>query len=94
MLALLDSGSKIKAIYLIFPYEQGLLIRPTNVGAEKIDGNTLDIYEMVIATFLVTNKANQGRFFENTFLLANFSPKVVYRMVFFTLSSANIDFLG
>ena len=31
-----------------------------NVGAQKIDGTMLDIYELVVAAFSVTNKANQS----------------------------------
>ena len=41
----------------------------------------------------MTNNANWIRFFEKTFLVANVSPKVVFKMLFLTLSSANIDFL-
>ena len=54
----------------------------------------LDTYKMVVAAFLVVDKANRVKFFEDIFLVANVSPKVVLRMPFFTLSSANVDFLG
>ena len=54
----------------------------------------LDIFEMVVAVFSVTDKANQVWFFEKTFLVANFSPEIVFEMLFLTLSSANINFLG
>ena len=40
------------------------------------------------------DKANQERFFEVIFLVANVSPEVVFGMLFFTLSGANVDFLG
>ena len=53
----------------------------------------LDTYGMVVAAFLVTDKANQIRFFEKTFLVANISPEVVFGMFFLILSSANVDFL-
>ena len=53
----------------------------------------LDIYKIVVAAFLVTNKANRVRFFEETFLMANVSLEVVFRILFFTLSGADIDFL-
>ena len=49
---------------------------------------------MVVTAFSVINKANQVRFFEKTFMVANVSPKIVLRMLFLTLSSADIDFLG
>ena len=64
-----------------------------DVGAQKIDGTTLDTYGMVVAAFLMTDKVNQVKFFEKTFLVANFSLKVVYGMFLLTLSGADIDFL-
>ena len=49
---------------------------------------------MVVAAFLVVNKANWVRFFEKTFLVANVSPEIVLGMPFLTLSDANVDFSG
>ena len=49
---------------------------------------------MVVAAFLVLDKANRVRFFEETFLVANVSPEVVFGMPFLTLSGADVDFLG
>ena len=54
----------------------------------------LDTFGIVIVVFSVTDKANQVRFFEETFLVANVSPKVVFGMLFLTLSGADVDFLG
>ena len=65
-----------------------------DVGAQKIDGTTLDIYGMVVAAFSVTDKANRERFFEETFLMAGVSPEMVLGMAFLTLSGADVDFLG
>ena len=53
----------------------------------------LDINKMAVVAFLITNKANQIKFFEKTFLMADISPKIIFGMFFFTLSNANIDFL-
>ena len=47
---------------------------------------------MVVAAFLVKDKANRVNFFEKTFLMANVSPEVVFGMLFLTLSSADVDF--
>ena len=47
---------------------------------------------MVVAAFSVTDHANTVRFFEKTFLIANFIPDVVFGMLFLTLSSADVDF--
>ena len=54
---------------------------------------TLKTYGIVITVFLVTNKVIWGRFFEETFLVANISLKVVFKIIFLILSNANIDFL-
>ena len=91
---LIDLGSEVNAIYPFFAKQLGLLIKPTDVGAEKIDGTMLDTHKMVVAVFSVVDKANRIRFFEKPFLVANVSPEVVLGMPFLTLSSANVDFSG
>lgn len=53
----------------------------------------LNTYEIVVAAFLITNKANQVRFLKKIFLVTNISLEVIFRMVFLTLSSADMDFL-
>ena len=92
--ALIDSGSEVNAIHPSFVKQLGLSIRPTNVGAQKIDGTILDTHEMVVAAFSMEDKANRVRFFEETFLVANVSPEVVLGMPFLTLSNADVDFSG
>ena len=91
---MVDSRSEVNAIYPIFTKQLGLSIRPTDVGAKKIDGTTLDTYEIVVAAFLVMDKTNRVKFFEKTFLVANISPKVVLGIFFLTLSGADVEFLG
>ena len=51
VLALLDLGSEVNAIHPTFAKELGLPIRPIDVGAQKIDGTMLDIYEIAVAAF-------------------------------------------
>ena len=75
-----------------FAKQLGLSIRPTDVGAQKIDSTTLDTYAMVVAAFSVEDKANQVRFFKETFLVANFNPEVVLGMPFLILSGVDIDY--
>ena len=86
--ALIDLGSEVNIIYLSFAKQLGLLIKSTSIRVPKIDGTTLD----TIAAFSVVDKANQVRFFEMTFLVANVSLKVVLGMLFLILSSADVDF--
>ena len=94
VLALLNSGSEVNAVYPAFAKELGLPIRPTDIGAQKINGTTLKTYGMVVKTFSVENKANQIRFFEEIFLVTNVSPETVLGMSFLTLSGADVDSLG
>ena len=49
--ALLNSGSKIKAMSPAYAKKLGLKTRKTKVGAQKIDGSALETFEMVIADF-------------------------------------------
>ena len=94
VLALFNLSSEINAIHPTFARELELPIRTTDIGAQKIDGTMLDIFGMVVIAFSVMDKANQVRFFEETFLVVNVSPEVVFGMLFLTLSGADIDFLG
>ena len=94
MQALIDSGSEVNTIHLSFTKQLGLSIRPTDIGAQKIDGITLDTHRIIVAAFSVIDKANQVRFFKETFLVANVSPEIVFRMSFLILSGADIDFSG
>ena len=70
----------------------GLKIRPTNFRAQKIDGSILRTFEMVLASFQVEDTLRRARFFQETFLLADFNVEVVLRMPFLTLNNANIKF--
>ena len=54
----------------------------------------LDFFKMVVVAFSIRDKANEVKFFEKTFLVANISPKIVFGMPFLTLSSADVDFLS
>ncbi len=90
--ALLDSGSEVNAISQAFAQQLGLKIRKTNIGAQKIDGTTLETYEMVASTFSVSNKDGRERFFEEIFLLADVSSNIVLKMPFLTMSNADVDF--
>ena len=94
ILALLDSGNKVNTIHPAFAKKLGFPIRPTDVGLQKIDGTTMDTFKIVVTAFSVTNKANQVRFFEEIFLVANVSLEVVFEMFFFTLNDIDINILG
>ena len=92
--ALVDSRSEVNAMHPSFAKQLGLPIWLTYVRAQKINDTMLDTHGMVVAAFSVVDKANRVRFFEETFLVANVSPKLVFGMPFLTLSGVNIDFPG
>ena len=92
MQALIDSGSEVNAIHPSFVKQLDLSIRPTDVGAQKIDGTTRDTHRMVVAAFSVVDKAKRVKFFEETFLVVNVRLEEVFGMPLLTLSNADIDF--
>ena len=94
MLSLFDLGNEVNAVHPAFAKELSLPIRPTNVGAKKIDCITLETYRIVVAILSMEDKDSRVRFFEKTFLVANISPEVVFEMLFLTLNGADVDFLG
>lgn len=67
----------------------GFTLRLTNVSNQKVDSSPLKTYDMVLAKFLLQDSIEKVRFFEETFLLADISMKVVLKMLF--LSVSNID---
>ena len=90
--ALINSGSKVNAMTPGYASKLGLKVRPTDVGAQKIDGSTLETFGMVLASFQVEDKLGRTRYFQETFLLADISVEVVLGMPFLTLSNADIQF--
>ena len=92
MLALIDSGSKVNAMNPAYAKKVGILVRKTDVGAQKIDGSHLDTFGMVTAGFLLQDKLGKVRFFQETFLVADTRMEVVLGMPFHSLSSADIRF--
>ncbi len=90
--ALLDSESEVNAMRQAFAHQLGLRIWKTNVIVQKIDGITLETYEMIVSTFSVADKDGRERFFEKSFLLADGKPDIVLGILFLTMSNADVDF--
>ena len=76
----------------VFARQLGLIIQKTHVRAQKIDKITLEIYQIVVFIFSVSDKDDKERFFEEDFLLVDIKPKIVFRMLFLTISNADVDF--
>ena len=88
--ALLDSGSEVNAMNPAYASRLGLRVHRNDIGAQKIDGSTLETFGMVLASFQVEDKLGRRRFFQETFLLADISMGVVLDMPFLTFSNADI----
>ena len=87
---LLNSGSEVNTMTLIYTAKLGLKVRRINVGAQKIDGSTLKTFEIVLVSFKIEDKLEKARFFQETFLLADVSMEVMLGMHFLALSNADI----
>ena len=90
--ALLDSESEINIMSPAFASQLGLKIRKTNIRAQKLDGTTLETYRIIVSIFFLLDKDGRKRFFEESFLLADVKPEIVFRMAFLIMSNADIDF--
>ena len=75
-----------------FAAKLGFSTRPTGVGAQKIDGSPLATYGIAVTAFSLQDSLGKVRFFEETFLLADTSMKVVLRILFLALSNADFQF--
>lgn len=51
--ALINLGSKVNAMNFAYTKKLGLYIRQNDVKAQKIEGSHLEIFDMVIASFLL-----------------------------------------
>lgn len=71
----------------------GFKVQSNNVGVEKINDSTFEIFEMVLANFQFDNKFGRSRFFQKTFLLANISIEVVLNILFLTFSNIVMLFI-
>ena len=77
---------------LDYAQKLGLKIRRTYIGAQKIDGSTLETFKMIIANFQVEDKASRPKFFQETFLVADTKFEIILRMLFLKISNAEVSF--
>ena len=77
-----------------FNYAQKLRLKiwKINVGAQKSDGSTLEIFGIVIANFQVKDKISRPGFFQKTFLLADIKFKMILRIFCLKINNANVLF--
>ena len=61
--ALINSNSKVNAMTQAYISKLSLRVRYTNIGAQKINSFTFEIFEMVLASFQVEDKFGKAQFF-------------------------------
>lgn len=64
----------------------------TNVKAEKISGFTLELCEMVLASFYIKDELGKACFFSKTFLVTAIKVNIILKKSFLTFNNANIVF--
>lgn len=93
MQALIKLDSKVNIMHLDFAEKFGFQVQRINISTQKTDGSKLDIFDIVINTFLVEDKNRRSQFFEKTFLLADLSINIVLKIFFLTLSNVKVNFV-
>ncbi len=92
IIALINSGSKVNTMTLVYVAKLGLTTRKTSLEAQKIDGSPLETHGMTSAKFLLQDSLGRVWFFELTFLLADTNIEVVLGMPFLSLSNIDVEF--
>lgn len=77
---------------LAYASKLGFTVRKVDVGTQKIDESALTMHGMVIASFQVKDKERRVCCFQETFLVIDTSMEVVPKMLFLTLSNADMAF--
>ena len=80
--ALIDSGSEVNAMTPAYALKLDLRACHTNVGAQKIDGSTLETFGMVLASFQVEDKLGRAWFFSENFLIGQYQCGGIPRYAF------------
>lgn len=78
---------------LAYATKLGLKIWFTNNRAQKIDGFTLERFEIVLASFQIKHKLKRARFFQKTVFVLNTNIMVILSMLSFILSNSDILFV-
>lgn len=88
----MNSRSEVNAITPAYASKLGLKVCFIDVRVQKIDGSTLEKFEMVLASFQVENSLEKTRYFQKTFSIANPNAKVILRMIILEFSKVNAEF--
>lgn len=88
--AFIDSNIEVNVITLVYIVKLSLKVRKTDIETMRIDDYTFSTFEIVLADFRMEDKLDRAPFFQKTFLIANTTLKIIFRMFFFTLSNIDI----
>ena len=91
---LINSDSEFNAMTPVYVSKLGFKIYFIDVKAQKIDGSTLKIFGLVLASFQMDDKLERVRFFQETFLVIDIRTEIVLDMLFLTFSNADVQFVG
>lgn len=89
---LVNFYSQVNTITPAFAIILDLTIRITNVEVWKIDCSSLKTYSIVSIGFFLQDSLGRDRFVEEIIMMGKINMKVVIKMVFLSLSNANIKF--
>lgn len=78
---MIDLDSKVNIITLVYISKLGLKVYYTNIGAQKINNSTFEMFRIVLKSFQIEDKINRVWFFQVTFLLADINAKVILSML-------------
>lgn len=79
-------------MWLSFVKQLDFCIPKTNVDTQKINSNKLEISGMIIAFLLMDDKDGKSYFFKKTFVLADISIYIAFKIFLLTLSNVRINF--
>lgn len=91
--ALFNLNYEANAMTLAFAFKLGPKVHHINIRAQKIDGFTLKMFNIILANFGVEDKLGKAWCFQLTFLLTDISIKVVLGIFFLNFSNTNIYFV-
>lgn len=68
------------------------MYKSSNVGTQKINGSQLEIFGIIVSSFLIDDKDEKSPVFETTFLLVDISIDITFEMPFLNLNNIWINF--
>lgn len=91
-LSFINLGSEVNTITPTYIAKLSFKIQKTNIKAQKINNSIHNTFGMVLTDFQVEDKLNEAQSFQETFIIANNTLKVILGMFFLTFSNVDIEF--